>query len=241
MATYNFYAYYSASQQGKYGLNSGDNPVVVDIWNTSGTLIAEDASTIEINDGVYMYTLTTATEDDYIAVFKTLDSTVDQKWVPALVSKQLPRIDVTLSTIPALVWAAATRTLTGLGTLASDVWAWAVTVVSGTINIVSPIATSGDLDIISGDDYKAADGRAITWSSSDWPDLTGATITFNTGGLSYAMTATVVGSGVSQTVQLELTTTQSQELYGEFDFKVKAVLAMSAHIVTLVSAQGTCE
>ncbi len=31
--------------------------------------------------------------------------------------------------------------------------------------------------IVAGDDYKAADNRALWWESGEWPDLAGATLT----------------------------------------------------------------
>lgn len=78
-----FYAFYTASQTGKTGLT-----VTVDVWRGSdGNATVTAASATEIGDGVYKYQLasgSTATESEYIAVFKTTDTTVDFKWIPAM-------------------------------------------------------------------------------------------------------------------------------------------------------------
>lgn len=48
---------------------------------------------------------------------------------------------------------------------------------------VQPIDTH--LEIVAGDDCKAADGRALSWSSTHWPNLAGATLTLTIGHTSY--------------------------------------------------------
>lgn len=81
-----FYAFFVASKIGKTGLT-----VTIDIWeNTRGgtaTEIVTAGSATEIGDGLYKYRLTSANVDaigEYIAVFKTADSSVDQQQIPAL-------------------------------------------------------------------------------------------------------------------------------------------------------------
>src|SRR5674476_1213509 len=45
------------------------------------------------------------------------------------------------------------------------------------IQVISPVYLGGDVTIVAGDDYKAADNRALSWvdKSNIWPDLSGAT------------------------------------------------------------------
>jgi hypothetical protein len=43
----------------------------------------------------------------------------------------------------------------------------------GRIDVMAPLATSGLLTLVRGDDYSLVDGRAIEFTSSTWPDLTG--------------------------------------------------------------------
>ena len=92
MADYKFYAFFTASKTGKTGLT-----VTVDVRNSAGTLVVTDGSASAIGGGLYGYTHTSATADDYTAVFKTADSTVDAQHVPSLVPVQLPRIDAAVS------------------------------------------------------------------------------------------------------------------------------------------------
>jgi len=72
------------------------------------------------------------------------------------------------------------------------------------------------LELVAGDDYYYADGRAIEFEGDDWPDLTGATVTLrvSTGGtvLSKAGTVVVAGIGVTQSVRFELADTESDDL-----------------------------
>ncbi len=143
------------------------------------------------------------------------------------------------------VWEYATRTLTsGGGTV--DIAALAAAIVaalSGSLTVTTPVSVDGtSIELVQGDDYFAADGRALEWTRSDWPDLTGATITLNvqtaSGIVTIAGTAPVVGAGVEQTVRAEMTAAETASLdIGFNDFDVKAVLA-STHVVRL--ALGKC-
>jgi hypothetical protein len=101
--------------------------------------------------------------------------------------------------------------------------------------------------IVAGDDCKAADGRALTWTSGPvqpWPDLAGATLTMlvgqsrpNLGIVPVAWTGTVPGSPAAPTtVSLDVTAAQTILLpEGEFDYQLSAVLADSD---TVTIAQG---
>jgi len=111
------------------------------------------------------------------------------------------------------------------------------------VTVSSPVATGGRLLVlVRGDDYLAADGRALEWSSDDWPDLTGAAVALTarsktTGevALSAAGEVTVAGAG-SQTVRVELPTAATSLLSAgtaRLEFDVQATLA-GGSIVTLV-------
>lgn len=76
-----FLAFYTASGVGKTGLT-----VTVDVRRGSATVISDGAAA-EIGGGLYSYTLASGSvtsEALYTAVFKTSDTTVDQKHLPAL-------------------------------------------------------------------------------------------------------------------------------------------------------------
>jgi hypothetical protein len=77
-----FMSFFTSSKVGKTGLT-----VTIDVFNPSGTKIVTDGSCTEIGDGIYVYTLAstnTSSEGEYIAVFKTSDSSVDMQDIPSL-------------------------------------------------------------------------------------------------------------------------------------------------------------
>ena len=135
MADYKFYAFFTASKIGKTGLT-----VTVDVRNSAGTLQVTDGSATEIGGGLYTYTHISATEDDYTAVFKTADGTVDAQHMPSLVPVQLPRIDAAVSTRATLGVSGTAKTYTltdsssGLPIADADVW---VTTDSAGANVIA--------------------------------------------------------------------------------------------------------
>lgn len=100
MANYKFYAWFVASKVGKAGLTP-----TVDIRNSSGTLVVTDGNATELGGGLYTYAYAATVIDDYAAVFKTVDATVDSQHVPSLVTSQVMKIE----SMPADVWASTTR------------------------------------------------------------------------------------------------------------------------------------
>lgn len=106
---------------------------------------------------------------------------------------------------------------------------------SAQVTTYSPVAQTGNLTIEQGDDYLDADGRAPQWTdtSSTWPDLTGATITFKEAqGFTKAVTCINPGNA-NQILQLELTKAETAALAaGRREFEIEAVLA-SGSVVTL--------
>lgn len=76
-----FYAHYIETKVGKTGLT-----VTVDVYRNS-SIIVTAASATEVAGGLYKYELASGSnnaEGEYIAIFKTATSTVDQQWIPAL-------------------------------------------------------------------------------------------------------------------------------------------------------------
>lgn len=86
---------------------------------------------------------------------------------------------------------------------------------------VSPVAGDQSVEIVQGDDYRTADGRALTWTVEDYsgPDVTGLTVTFgvtpaadyNAGSANPVFTATgsAAMSGDDAVFSVELTATQT--------------------------------
>lgn len=163
------------------------------------------------------------------------------------------------------VWSATTRTLTSFGTLVADtaaaVWNYATAsagavstfggyilsklglISSGSITVTAPVLASGDVEIVRGDDYLNADGRALEWSSDDWTplDLTSAqSVTFKANTRYMTTVFSKAATVLSDTeVRVELThaeTTLFAVGRNAYRFDLEAVL-VSGDIITL--AQGT--
>jgi hypothetical protein len=78
-----FFAFFTASKTGKTGLT-----VTVDVYRKgSGTALVTAGSATALGGGLYYYDLasgSTGNADDYLAIFKTTDTTVDFQHVPSL-------------------------------------------------------------------------------------------------------------------------------------------------------------
>jgi hypothetical protein len=102
---------------------------------------------------------------------------------------------------------------------------------AGRITVVSPVAQSGQISLIQGDDYTLALGRALSWTenSSGWPTLTGSTITLEVeDGALIATGSIVVGTGSSKQVRVELTSAQTDLLpLGELRYCLVATFGTS--------------
>lgn len=111
------------------------------------------------------------------------------------------------------------------------------------LTVITPVRADGTaIELVQGDDYDNDDDRALGWSSGEWPDLTGGSVTFYldraAGVFSKAGTLETVGAGVTQSIYVELTDTETATFdIGTEDFQVLATLA-SGNKVTL--AIGKC-
>jgi len=113
------------------------------------------------------------------------------------------------ASIAGAVWDRLTTALTTVGSVGAYLLAKIGLITSGApITVQSPVATGGAVSTIKGDDYKAADGRAIEWTSTTWPDLTGAAISVQIEGVP-PFTGEVVTPSGAAVIRLELTATQS--------------------------------
>ena len=108
-----FYAHFVASKTGKTGLT-----VTVDVWRITeagvATEVVSGGSATEIGDGLYRYGLSAVSVSDageYVAVFKTSDSTVDAQHIPAIWAvgrAGVENLDATISTrLPTASYTAA--------------------------------------------------------------------------------------------------------------------------------------
>ena len=91
-------------------------------------------------------------------------------------------------------------------------------ITSGRVTVVSPVVEAGRVEIIAGDDYFSADGRALQWSSAAWPNLTGATVSMKVYDSARALLGTFAGSiqnagSAEQGISVELSSIQTTALY----------------------------
>lgn len=122
---------------------------------------------------------------------------------------------------------------------------------AGVLTFTQPDA-NGNFSIVQGDDYKAADGRAILWTNpgNPWPNLTGATITFVCGKGAFTKAfgpwpaSSPEPAVPNQNVQLELPAADTIQLspsigvYDSYGYSLTAVLQDGA-TVTLIQGQMT--
>lgn len=111
----------------------------------------------------------------------------------------------------------------------------------GEVTIIGPVLIGGDVEIVRGDDYKAADARALEWTSASWPDLTSATVTFTAKYSDEIVAVSKAGSvvtpsGTGKRIRVELLRSETENfLTGNHDFDIRAVLS-NGDDVTLVKA-----
>ena len=106
-------------------------------------------------------------------------------------------------------------------------------ITAGAVTIVSPVATDGtSISIVRGDDYLNTDNRALTFSSDDWPTLTGGAVALIVDdGTPTSYAGTVTGAGACY---IELTDTQTAAMTpSAYDYDLQATLS-NGSVVTLV-------
>jgi hypothetical protein len=239
-----FYGFYTKDKTGYTGLT-----VTADVYlNGSTNLLFTGASASEVGGGLYTYQLAssdTTTEGEYITIFKTATTDADQQHIPALWVINKAGIENLDGTITSRFATTDTRAdyLDGsiLSRLASsdysagnvsssDIWGYAdrtLTGQSAIINVVSPVATGGNINIIAGDSYKTADGRQLTWSSTSWFDLTGQTLAFSCADVSLVPTFSGIYPA-AQTLALEMASSDTTAIKNGINYGSAAEFRITA-------------
>lgn len=94
------------------------------------------------------------------------------------------------------------------------------------VSVVGPVLASGQLELVQGDDYKATDGRALTFSSASWPTLTAGTVALKLRNSPNATATSYAGTVLSaSSVQVELTAAQTALLSGSYKYDIVATLS----------------
>jgi hypothetical protein len=111
---------------------------------------------------------------------------------------------------------------------------------SGQIATVSPVSPDGTiLNLVRGDDYDSADGRALDFvdSSANWPDLTNASAKFKMDKIDKECEI-VVAEGAAKKLRVELTNDETAKLDNSlYDFEIEVTLTNN-HIVTLITGKA---
>jgi hypothetical protein len=165
-------AHFVASKVGKTGLT------VTAYAYRNGTLVASAVPATEVGNGFYTYTLASGYVTQpglYLFLFKTTDSTVDQQEIPAAYLVGLAGVEYLDASIAGVPDGVLDEVVSEH--LTSDTTGAKLSLIgTASVTVVSPLASDGEtLTLVRGDDYLEAQNREITFSSTDWPDLTGAT------------------------------------------------------------------
>lgn len=116
---YKAYGFFTYSGFGTSGLN-----VTCDIFNGSGS-VSTNLIALDIGGGLYSCTYSTNIDDDYLFIFKTISSNVDQNQIAALYTNK--------TEIPFNVWNYANRTLSTFGTLIYDIWNYSIRTLTASV------------------------------------------------------------------------------------------------------------
>lgn len=178
-----------------------------------------------------------------------LDVPVSDAYTEAQAAEDVTNVLAAITAVPGLVWVSGTRTLTSFGTLVADVTAGsgltedehAKVMLIGTEGALvrSPFVLGYQLDLVRGDSYDVADGRAIDFpGGGDWPDLTGLVPTFKAkhkdrADLIEGSLSVLAPTGDSQAVRLQLSSTQTSVAPGTYYYDVQ-VKPAGSRTVTLV-------
>lgn len=198
--------------------------------------IGIDVALIHVDSYLYEVTYIDSTEDYEDVRFELTNADPNVIAIGLIDSVQRIRMDEKLSDIPAKVWAA----LTDAAKLAFATAVWVFTggrtvTNTGVITVVSPVnVDTNRATVRRGFDYYVTDNNYLGWSSSDWPDLTGATATLVHEILGELPLDIVDAGETTQTVRiLALTATQTTSLKRGFsEVQLKATLAID-HVVDL--------
>lgn len=116
------------------------------------------------------------------------------------------------------------------------------------VSYVGPVAASGDITLVTGDDYLTADGRQLKFTDTAglWPTLTGATAVLKVGtgpgsGATLSSSATIVtATGSNKEVDVAVTRAQSATLAVGTFYKYALIATLSdGSVVTLSSGRLT--
>lgn len=227
MATLIYTAQFTHAQYGVTGLTSTVNVDRITLSSGTRTALATGAAATEARNGIYYYRLTDADPVlyEYVVVFFGTGSNVDQHEVPGVLQPD-PAARITDNLLAAAVPAAYTSGSVGvaLGRIGT-----------AQVTVTSPVTEDGAITLVLGDDYRTSDGRALTFVGTNWPTLTGGTVSLRVQAASViAISGTVTGAA---SCRVEVTSAQTISVgLGVWLYDLEATLT-SGYVATL--QQGT--
>lgn len=217
-------------QHSKYGATGATVTVNVDritLATGSQTALVTGAAATEARNGVYYYRLAGADPIlyDYIVVFLATGVNVDQHEIVGTLQPD-PAARITNNLLTAAVPAAYTSGSVGvaLGRIGT-----------AQVTVTSPVTEDGEIVLIYGDDYRTVDGRALTFVGTNWPTLTGGSVSLRVQASSVVLISGTVTAAAS--CRVEVTSAQTISLgLGVWSYDLEATLT-SGYTATL--QQGT--
>lgn len=222
--------YVAQFQHSKYGVPGVTATVNVDritLATGSRTALVTGAAATEARNGVYYYRLAGADPIlyDYIVIFLGTGVNVDQHEIVGTLQPD-PAARITNNLLTAAVPAAYTSGSVGvaLGRIGT-----------AQVTVTSPVTEDGEIVLIYGDDYRTVDGRALTFVGTNWPTLTGGSVSLRVQAESVVTISGTVTAAAS--CRVEVTSAQTISLgLGVWSYDLEATLT-SGYTATL--QQGT--
>lgn len=227
MADLIYIAQFQHSQYGVVGVTATVNVDRITLATGSRTALVTGAAATEARNGVYYYRLAGADPIlyDYIVIFLGTGVNVDQHEIVGTLQPD-PAARITNNLLTAAVPAAYTSGSVGvaLGRIGT-----------AQVTVTSPVTEDGEIVLIYGDDYRTVDGRALTFVGTNWPTLTGGSVSLRVQASSVVTISGTVTAAAS--CRVEVTSAQTISLgLGVWSYDLEATLT-SGYTATL--QQGT--
>ena len=227
MADLIYVAQFQHSQYGVVGVTATVNVDRITLATGSRTALVTGAAATEARNGVYYYRLAGADPIlyDYIVIFLGTGVNVDQHEIVGTLQPD-PAARIINNLLTAAVPAAYTSGSVGvaLGRIGT-----------AQVTVTSPVTEDGEIVLIYGDDYRTVDGRALTFVGTNWPTLTGGSVSLRVQASSVVTISGTVTAAAS--CRVEVTSAQTISLgLGVWSYDLEATLT-SGYTATL--QQGT--
>ena len=227
MADLIYVAQFQHSEYGVVGVTATVNVDRITLATGSRTALVTGAAATEARNGVYYYRLAGADPIlyDYIVIFLGTGVNVDQHEIVGTLQPD-PAARITNNLLTAAVPAAYTSGSVGvaLGRIGT-----------AQVTVTSPVTEDGEIVLIYGDDYRTVDGRALTFVGTNWPTLTGGSVSLRVQASSVVTISGTVTAAAS--CRVEVTSAQTISLgLGVWSYDLEATLT-SGYTATL--QQGT--